>query len=71
MLKIVEATFTDAIFLSEDEIGADDRRAKSSGSAGQRLAGLWTDAVRKLPTSETTESEAYEALEALYKASHY
>jgi hypothetical protein len=68
MLKIVEATFTDAVFVSKErtETVAQDWMVNPPGTPGRRLAGLWADSVRELPTNGSTESEVYNSLETLY-----
>lgn len=64
MLKIVEATFTDVSFVSEDTPAI---AVKYPGTTGQQLAELWAVAFSALPAEAATESESYQALEALYK----
>jgi len=68
ILKIVRATFTDVEF-REKSSGDFNKTCVSGVDAGEQLARLWHDAGEKLPQGETTESEAYRALEALYKVS--
>lgn len=68
MLKIVQATFTDVTFADDTSSTRQDHQFSAAGApAGLKLASLWSDALRRLPRGTTTESAAYEALEALYK----
>ena len=63
MFKIVEATFPNEIY-DESVTGVDCDKLDSSGP---ELACLWREAARKLPKAETTESQAQQSLESLFK----
>ncbi|KIW09490.1 uncharacterized protein PV09_00368 [Verruconis gallopava] len=67
ILNIVKATFKDVAFVSENEQQAANRQLSQSGGEGPKLSKLWANAVKKLPFGECMDSDAYDAVEALYE----
>lgn len=68
MLKIVKAAFTDVLFVAEERVAGEHTKSSHAiAGDGQKLADLWARAALRLPVKDSMDSEAYEALEALYR----